>query len=88
MILFWVAVPYAIYRSKKRMTTIFIGIAAWVGSGILVTMLASFLVTTENAEGVGRVIAQLASLVAIIVCEWHSRKTRKHAIPGSRSLLL
>ena len=51
LLLLWLAVPYAIYRSKKKWMTFFLTVLTWIGSMLLLVLASSLLVTRGNAEG-------------------------------------
>jgi hypothetical protein len=80
-LLFWLAVPTAIYKSKKKWTTLLVAVAAWLGTGIVLLVPAAMVAPSGQMREVGRIIGQFAMLVAIVVCAWHSHKTRKGAAP-------
>jgi hypothetical protein len=96
-VLFWFAVPTAIYESRKRWTTFFIFIAAWMGTAIVLTICGTLLLvipgnaegfSPEQAELLGGIIAQFAMLVGIVICAWHSNQTRKGTLPDNGIILI
>lgn len=79
-VLFWTAVPYAIYRSKRRWRTFFVTLGSWFGSAVILAFTAVPFYTRLNAQRMGELTREVMVLVAILFCVWHSQKTRKGAI--------
>ena len=63
-VLFWTAVPYAIYRSKRRWRTFFVTLGSWFGSAVILAFTAVPFYTRLNAQRMGELTGDVMVLVA------------------------
>ena len=75
-ILFWTAVPFAIYRSPRRWRTFFWCVGTWLVTTLLFAIAFAAFTNVDPASG-SRVAGDAAWLCGILVCTWHSRRTRR-----------
>jgi membrane associated rhomboid family serine protease len=87
-ILFWTAVPFAIYRSPHRWRTFFFCIGTWLATVLLLVLSFTFFTTIDPAQ-VSHVASDAGWLCGILVTVWHSRRTRKAvAAPDPPSVIV
>src|SRR5262249_24543220 len=81
-VLFWLAVPAAVYRSKRRWRTVLLTAATLVVS-YFVLGVGLTLVVRNNLNEVLGLASAAAWLIAFFVCVCHSYRTRP--VAGSRA---